>query len=195
MTARIPPAVRVQVGNLFDETAEDLFQYACTLPNVDRAHAEDLAQMAFYAAALRWNELTVRDLEGRRKWLFTVVKNKAIDTWRKSQRQRPCGDVARSGDPTPEPFNQAMCRIVLRKCWLAIERMPPTRHKVAFLSWNEGWSTREIADWLAIAPATVRGHLKVARDQLVEQVGAEVPFLDDSEDGDIGNGLGGEATS
>ena len=55
------------------------------------------------------------------------------------------------------------------------------RQKVAFLRWNEDWSAAEIAGWLGIAQATVRGHLKEARDELIIQVGAQVPFIGDPE--------------
>ncbi|MES9536664.1 sigma-70 family RNA polymerase sigma factor [Actinomadura sp. NPDC000600] len=196
MTVPIPPEVADQVGELYVETASDLLGYARTLPQVDRAHAEDLVHMAFQEAALCWRKLAGRDLEGRRRWLFTVLRNKAIDEWRKNRRQHPSADLAGFGRPAAEPFNQVLSALALQRCWLAIEQMPPMRQKVAFLRWSEEWSTGEIAEWLGIAPASVRGHLKVARDGLVEQVGSDIPFLDDPEDiDDSGDDLGKEAAS
>lgn len=50
-----------------------------------------------------------QDLEGRRR-LFTVLRNKAIDEWRKNRRQRPSADLSKSGHPAAEPFNQAWPR-------------------------------------------------------------------------------------
>ncbi|REF00793.1 RNA polymerase sigma factor [Thermomonospora umbrina] len=192
MTARIPPEHADEVGKLYLQVAPALFGYACTLPQVDRARAEDLVQMAFQEAAVCWVRLAALDVEGRRRWLFTVLRNKAIDEWRRNGRVRPHADpAAYGGHPAAEPFTQVLSALVLQRCWSAIERMPPIRQRVAFLRWNEEWSTAEIADWLGIASATVRGHLKVARDELVVQVGSAVPFLNDPED--TGDELGEEA--
>ncbi|WP_433462657.1 RNA polymerase sigma factor [Spirillospora sp. CA-128828] len=195
MTGAIPPEHADEVGKLYVQTAQALFGYACTLPQVDPARAEDLVQVAFQEAAVCWDKLAALDAERRRQWLFRVVRNKAIDEWRRNRRVQPDADPAEHGHPAAEPFSQVLSTLALRKCWSAIERMPTTRQRVAFLRWNEEWSTREIADWLGVASATVRWHLKIARDELVEQVGSAVPFLDGPEDAcDSENDLGEEAS-
>lgn len=195
MTARIPPEHADEVGKLYAHTASALFGYARTLPQVDSARAEDLVQVAFQEAAVCWHKLAVLDAGRRRQWLFRVVRNKAIDEWRRNRRVQPDADPAEYGRPAAEPLTQVLSTLALQNCWSAIERMPPTRQRVAFLRWNEEWSTREIADWLGVASATVRWHLKIARDELVEQVGSAVPFLDDPGDtGDADDDLG-EAVS
>lgn len=192
MSPRIPPEIAAQVGELFDLTAADLFVFARTLPNVDRMYAEDLVQTTFHEAALSWEQIATRDLEGRRKWLFSVLRNKAIDTWRRNKRQQPEADPPERADPTAVPGNQALGRIALLKCWSAITQMPATRREVAYLRWYREWTTSEIAECMGIAPTTVRGHVKMARDELFAQVGAEVPFLDDAEDDESGPDLGWE---
>ena len=60
-------------------------------------------------------------------------------------------------------------------------RDAPVRQKIAFLRWNEEWTSGEIATWLGIAQATVRGHLRDARKDLRSQAGADVPFISDPE--------------
>jgi RNA polymerase sigma-70 factor (ECF subfamily) len=195
VTARIPPEHADEVGKLYARTAPALFGYARTLPQVGPARAEDLVQVAFQEAAVCWDKLAALDGERRRQWLFAVVRNKAIDEWRRDRRVQAEADPADYARPAPEPVAQVLSTLALQKCWAAIERMPPTRQRVAFLRWNEEWSTREIADWLGVASATVRWHLKIARDELVEQAGSAVPFLDGPDDtGDGGNGLGEEAS-
>ena len=81
-------------------------------------------------------------------------------------------------DPT---VDHALSSTALTKCWAVIQGMPPVRQKVAYLRWSEDRSSAEIADLLGISPNTVRGHLKVARDELMVQVGADVPFISDPE--------------
>ena len=187
----IPPEHAEEVGKLYVQAAPELFGYACTLPQVDPTRAEDLVQVAFQEAAVCWDKLGALDTERRRQWLFTVVRNKAIDEWRRNRCVEPGADPPERSRSAAEPCTQVLSTLALRNCWSAIERMPPTRQRVAFLRWNEEWSTREIADWLGIAPATVRWHLKSARDELIEQVGPAVPFLDDPGDTcDGGDGLG-----
>lgn len=193
MSPRIPPEIAAEVGELFDQTAADLFVFARTLlRDVDRGYAEDLVQTTFQEAALSWEQLATRDHEGRRRWLFTVLRNKAIDSWRRNKRQQPWADPPDRADPAAAPGHQALCRIALLKCWAAIAQMPATRREVARLRWYREWKTQEIADHIGIAQTTVRGHLKAARDELVTQFGAEVPFLDIAEDDASGADLGRE---
>jgi RNA polymerase sigma factor (sigma-70 family) len=163
------------------DAAPALFSYACTLPGVDRPTAEDLVQETFHNAALSWDKLAGRDLVGRRQWLFKAVRNKAIDHWRRNGRCEPRPEVVEAPIAVPDTAYRVLCATALARCWSVVEGMPPMRQKVAFLRWNEDWSAAEIAGWLGIAQATVRGHLKEARDELAIQVGAQVPFIGDPE--------------
>lgn len=60
--------------------------------------------------------------------------------------------------------------------------MPQVRQRVAFLKWGEEWSSAEIADLLGISQSTVRAHLKLARDELAEELGSEVSITDTGDD-------------
>lgn len=178
------------VERLFRAEAAGLFRYACTLPAVSRSDAEDLVQVSFEAAALEWEAcLCGLDEESRRRWLYRVLRNKAIDQWR--------GFVSRwlsleSIDAVPvvpqETHHDALCSIVLARCWARIAMMPATRQQVAFLKWGEDWSSASIADLLGITQSTVRVHLKLARDELAAEIGPEVPFTDAGDCTDEGAG-------
>jgi RNA polymerase sigma factor (sigma-70 family) len=178
VSRRISPEVAAEIERLYLDVAPALLSYACTLPQVDRPGAEDLVQEAFKAAALSWDKIAGRDLQGRRQWLFRVVRNKTVDQWRKDGRCEPCSDLVELRSPPGEDTtHRILCATALERCWSVIQWMPPMRQKVAFLRWGEDWSAGEIAEWLGITQATVRGHLKEARDELIIQVGAEVPFI------------------
>jgi len=60
--------------------------------------------------------------------------------------------------------------------------MPEMRQRVAFLKWGEEWSSAEIAEVLGITQSTVRAHLKLARDELAEEIGPEITFEDTADD-------------
>lgn len=174
------------IERLFRETALELFEVALALTHGNSIHADDLVQETFVAAAQCWDaKLAGRDAPAHRRWLFRVVRNKAIDAWRRDQRVqfRTNADLADiSGGSVANTDHVALCSAAATRCWLLIERMPPTRYQVAVLHWGQEWSTAEIAAHLKITQATVRGHLKLARDELVSKVGADVPIINDAED-------------
>jgi RNA polymerase sigma-70 factor, ECF subfamily len=181
VTGQLREEDAADISRMFRETSADLYAYACTLPGIDRHRADDLVQEAFKAAAVAWDSLARRDREGRRRWLFKVLRNKAIDQWRKEKNATAIPDPPEprpSGDATAD---RVLSATALAKCWVAVQGMPPVRQQVAFLRWGEDWTSAEIASWLSISQDTVRGHLRVARRELIAQVGADVPFISDPE--------------
>jgi RNA polymerase sigma-70 factor, ECF subfamily len=186
MSGRISREVATEVERLFMDASSALVSFACTLPGIGRPAAEDLVQEAFQDAALSWDKLACRDPEGRQQWLFRAVRNKAIDQWRKNGRCEFSSDLVEPPCAVEDTAHRFLCTAALERCWSVVQEMPPMRQKVAFLRWNEDWPAAEIADWLGIAQSTVRGHLKKARDELIIQVGAEVPFIDNPETGEGG---------
>ncbi|WUI03935.1 RNA polymerase sigma factor [Spirillospora sp. NBC_00431] len=175
------------VAAFFEAEAGALFKYALTIPHVRRADAEDLVQASFQDAALIWEgKLSCWTVEQRRKWLFRVLRNKAIDRWRKDERLCFTADLVEGPTmPAQDTSHHALSKIALRRCWSVIKKMPPVQQRVAFLRWGEDWKPKEIAERLGISQDTVRSHLKRARDALAVQVGPQVPFIDsdDAEEG------------
>jgi RNA polymerase sigma-70 factor (ECF subfamily) len=141
-------------------------------------------QVTFHAAAVEW-ERTLSSLndDSRRKWLHRVLRNKAIDQWRATtSRQLPLEQLERTTGPREETFRNALSSIILQRCWERIANMPPARQRVAFLVWGEEWTCAEIAGVLGVSPSTVRAHLKLARDELADVIGPDVPFADSDDD-------------
>jgi RNA polymerase sigma-70 factor (ECF subfamily) len=171
-----------EVQELYVQEARDLYRYACSLPLAGGCRPEDLVQTTFHEAILGWEKVSQYALDERRKWLRRVLKNKAIDDWRKNCAVDLTGAVPEPGPQPAGPSELAELSIALENCWTEIKQMPPVRQKVAFLVWNEFWTTERIADHLGVAPSTVRGHLREARRQLRSSVGHLVPFFDEEED-------------
>jgi RNA polymerase sigma-70 factor (ECF subfamily) len=177
MPRRIPEQTAEEVGALFTKVVHDLHRYAMTLVQGDHAAAEDLVQEAFHDVALAWP--TLRDCEHghQRAWLFTVTRNKAIRRWKAGTRVEVGTErLERQGKVTAaeDTWHKTICALTLDECRKVLERMPPTRSRVAYLRWYEQWSTREIADLLGIARSTVRVHLKTARDELAVVLGSDM---------------------
>lgn len=115
---RIPPEVWDEVGGLYRAEAARLLGYACTVPGVSRSDADDLVQMTFQDAAIAWErQLSLLDHEARRRWLFRVLRNKAIDQWRAFGSRLVLSD--RVDDLTgcrEDPYSRAADSAVLRSC-------------------------------------------------------------------------------
>lgn len=176
------------MAGLFRAEAAGLFGYARTLPNISCSDAEDLVQVTFQAAAMDWERrLCCLDQESRRKWLYRVLRNKAIDQWRiGGSRRLSAQQIESTPGLQQETYHSALCSIVLQRCWDRIGKMPQVRQRVAFLKWGEEWSSVEIGELLGISQSTVRAHLKLARDDLAEEIGPETPFADSGDDMDEG---------
>jgi len=183
MTSGISRQTAAAVDALFRSEAGELFAFTVAkLTQGNRDKADDLVQLTFQAAAMNWDELRRRDHAGRRRWLYRVIRNKAVDQWRATTRLVPIDDLAERQAPhVPGADQQALSAVALRAAWAVIQAMPPDRARVVYLRWQEEWSTNEIAAWLGIEPSTVRGHVKRARDELMIAVRPQVPFDEDPE--------------
>jgi RNA polymerase sigma-70 factor, ECF subfamily len=166
---------------LYRATAPSLFIRARLLSQGDRQQAEDLVHDAFVAALRSWDKVGSLRPEGQQRWLFAVLVNKAVDTWRGIGRI----DVTDTFDGLDRPgtadetYTRAACAIAWQRAFEIIQQMPPARHHVVCLRWIAGWSAAEISIELGIQQTTVRVHLKNARDTLITAIGPDVPFLDE----------------
>ncbi|MFJ6671801.1 RNA polymerase sigma factor [Actinosynnema sp. NPDC091369] len=177
----LPEGESRRIADLYLREAGDLFRYGRSLPGTSAEDAKDLVQTAFQELVRAWAEVGGRAPVEHRRWLRRVLKNKAIDDWRKTR-------AVDTTAPLPEPVvrsadlsDRVGWSIALARCWAAIERMPLMRQRVAFLVWREGWPTAEVADHLSISVSTVRGHLWEARRRLRADLGHLVTFIEDEE--------------
>jgi DNA-directed RNA polymerase specialized sigma24 family protein len=117
MGSRISRETAEAVGGLFRAEAAGLSGYARTLPNVSRSDAEDLVQVTFQTAAIEWERrLYSLDPESRRRWLYRVLRNKAIDQWRTcGSRLLPSELVESTPGLRQETCRSALSSIVLRR--------------------------------------------------------------------------------
>jgi RNA polymerase sigma-70 factor (ECF subfamily) len=167
---RLTKEQRDDLLELFTRVSPDLARYAWTLRRPVGCEPDDLVQITFQEAARAWHTLGQRPPEDRRKWLYTVLRNKAVDEWRKTRRVDPTPDDPRPGLP-PDPAEVAEQSLALARCWAHIGGMSAKRQQIAFLAWQMEWRTPEIAAYLGIAQSTVRGHLHVVRQRLRADLG------------------------
>ncbi|MFF2078399.1 RNA polymerase sigma factor [Kitasatospora sp. NPDC058162] len=174
---RIPADVAEAVTALYRATYRDVLLFATVLTGQAESGA-DLVQQAYQAAALRWDELDSRPLDGRIAWLKTVCRNKYVDGVRRDTAFGKLRiDVCEFYTTAPhDPADVTVARAALERCWAAIKAMPPAQRAVAVLAWREGLDPAEIATSLGLSPATVRVQLHRARLRLSREIGDHLPF-------------------
>src|SRR5699024_7277416 len=130
--------------------------------------AEDAANDAVLAALRQWNETGVPKKPGA--WLTAVAKRRAIDTWRKSERQvQHVGHLARQLDTHYGVEWQPVDDDVLKLVFIACHPVLSTESQVAFtLRVVGGLSTTEIARLLLASVSAVQARITRAKRTLGE---------------------------
>jgi RNA polymerase sigma-70 factor, ECF subfamily len=128
-----------------------------------REVAEEITSEAFIALFRALDEIESDRLPG---WLFTAVRNRAIDFWRRSALERRY-----HGGLDPEPTAAVPSRI---QEWLdAVPALKPVHRACLILRYVHGLERAAIAARLGLTGNQVKGHLQYAhqllRKELTEQ--------------------------
>jgi RNA polymerase sigma-70 factor (ECF subfamily) len=128
-----------------------------------REVAEEITSEAFIALFRALDEVESDRLPG---WLFTAVRNRAIDFWRRSALERRY-----HGGLDPEPTAAVPSRI---QEWLdAVPALKPVHRACLILRYVHGLERTGIAARLGLTENQVKGHLQYAhqllRKELTEQ--------------------------
>lgn len=127
-----------------------------------RVLAEDLTSEAFIALREHRDRVTPDQLPA---WLFTVVRNRAVDYWRhRAVEQRHAAGAA-------APERAAKLEDPLE--WLlAVKTLKPVHRLCLLLRYGHDLSLPEIAEQLGQSETQVKGHLQYGR-QLLRRALAE----------------------
>lgn len=127
--------------------------------------AEELTADAFLELYRQFDRIEVERLPG---WLLTVVRNRAIDYWRRQQTERL---LVQDAPPSPIPGDPRPSRDHL----FAHPALKPIHRVCLVLRYQHGLSRDEIARRMGLTDTQVRGHLQYAltllRKHLVAQTG------------------------
>jgi RNA polymerase sigma-70 factor, ECF subfamily len=172
-----PQDDRERFQALAEEHLNGLFGAALRLTR-NRTRAEDLLQETFLRA---WRSFrTFQPGTNARAWLYKILMNAYIDSYRKTTREpevvdhedvdefylytkvQESEDFRRAGDPEEEVLSRLMDADVKG----ALDSLPESFRQVVILSDIEGFSYQEIADILSIPIGTVMSRLHRGRRQL-----------------------------
>ncbi len=122
-----------------------------------RALAEDLTSDAFLA--LQRNLASV-ELGQLPSWLFRVVKNRAIDHWRREKVERRYAELR---EAEPEPVVEDDPPLAVPASLLASRSLKPVHRLCLTLRYLQGMTRSEIAHRLGLSETQVTGHIQYAR--------------------------------
>jgi RNA polymerase sigma factor (sigma-70 family) len=153
-----PPASHVYKTEEFEELyrkhLDSVFRYACH--SVGRREiAEEITGDAFLALYHNRDKIRSEELPA---WLLTVVKNRAIDYWRRQAVERRY---------VAEATNVVTTAVWLEEGLLFESKVLKPLHRMCLiLRYAHGMSREEIAQYTGLSTDSVKGYLQYARHLL-----------------------------
>lgn len=150
----------------FRDTSRRAFVYALQLAG-NRDDAMDLVQEAYLRLHARWAECAAP--EKAAAWLYTIIRNLAIDHLRRRARRAEAeldSSVLASVQEGPEADAARSERA--RRLWAAIASLPPEQREILLLRDWHGLNYSEIAELLGLSLGTVSSRLHHARQKVRE---------------------------
>ncbi len=99
-------------------------------------------------------------------WLLSLVRYRALDIARRTQRETPVADIAEQIDEDPDPLARLQTAAEaseLHRCLMTLE---PERRKLVSLAFVEGLTHSELADRLSLPLGTVKSWIRRALGSL-----------------------------
>jgi RNA polymerase sigma-70 factor (ECF subfamily) len=137
----------------------------------DMGRAEDLTQEAFAAAHRSW--LTVGRYDDPGAWVRRVVANKAISL----RRRRSAESRALTRYGSRRVLTESASDIDDDAVWSAVRALPRRQAQVVALTFLDQLDAAEVGRVLHCGEATVKTHLRRAKETLAQRLG-----LDQQED-------------
>ncbi len=144
------------------ELLQDGFRFALSLTH-NKAEAEDLVQES-------WLKLYEREgkIEGR-TLLFTVIRNRFIDVWRKKKKitMVEYGSIPEQIAPEADPTD----RMLLERVHEALDDLSPKEREVLYLQCMEEYTASEISELTGHPRGTVLSLISRGRKKLKTLLG------------------------
>ncbi|MDQ3048723.1 MAG: RNA polymerase sigma factor [Bacteroidota bacterium] len=144
------------------------FAYSLTMSSEE---AQDLVQET-YLKALKYRE-KFADATNLRAWLYTIMKNTFINTYRRSVKTRQI--ITQTEDlsyvkPAAGSYGPGAESLMnVKYITNAIEALDED-YKIPFVRYNDGYKYKEIADELNLPIGTVKSRIFLARKRLMDQL-------------------------
>jgi len=152
----------------YDRHAGLAFSLATRILN-DRDLAADATQEAF-AGLWRGRARYDPARSAGRAWLLRMVRNRALDVWRREHGQRvdlPGDDGWLALEPASDCVEQeVLANDERHQLDALLSKLPPTQRRVIELAYFRGLTHTEIAQQLGLPLGTARGRMRLGLDKL-----------------------------
>ena len=153
------------------ESGDSLLRLA-TLLTSDKGLGEDVYQETLHRLAARWSRV-----DNPRAFCRRVMHNIVIDQGRMRRRQVPEVRLAEGHDDSDLRTADSTAAVELRPAlFSALRTLTPHQREIVVLRYFDDRSENEVAEFLGVAPGTVRSTLSRAVAQLREQPGLSALF-------------------
>jgi RNA polymerase sigma-70 factor (sigma-E family) len=153
------------------ESGDSLLRLA-TLLTSDKGLGEDVYQETLHRLAARWTRV-----DNPRAFCRRVIHNIVIDQGRLRQRQVPEVRLAEGHDDRDPRSADSASAVELRPAlFTALRTLTPHQRAIVVLRYFDDRSESEVAEFLGVAPGTVRSTLSRAVAHLREQPGLSALF-------------------
>lgn len=126
----------------------------------DAGLSEEITQDAFVRTLMRWRRLRLYDRPGA--WVRRVAIRDAVRAVQRRSRQELVEGLERTAVVPPSDDDELAA---------AVDALPPQQRAAVALYYLEDRPTAEVAELLSCSEATVRSHLRRARQRLDELLG------------------------
>lgn len=150
------------IDSLYETHEKELFRFARSLARKEE-EAEDLVQETFLKALVHLYTLANLPSYQQRAWLFKVLRNLYFDRYRKRRFEQPLG-------PDEEPNHADRDDFLWVDMKDLLETLPHSLREVVYQRYYLGMSSKQIAEPLGLADATVRDRLRKALQLLKMQL-------------------------
>ena len=152
---------------LYDRHSRAAYSLAYRLTN-GRQPAEDLLQEVFIkvwrsAGGYRAGRGSVRT------WIFSIVRNRAIDQFRSDASRRRTRDEVEASAPTSEPseaFAEIWRNTQQEQMREVLKTLPQKQLRILELAYFSGYTQVEIAESLCLPLGTVKGRMRLGLEKL-----------------------------
>ncbi|MGL1902462.1 MAG: RNA polymerase sigma factor [Fibrobacterales bacterium] len=144
------------------ELLQDGYRFALSLTN-EPAEAEDLVQDSWIKLYEKNGAIESRPL------LFTVIRNKFIDQWRR-KKSVPMVEFDAATEQ-PESCDDMDNQLLLKRVYDALEQISPHEREALYLQCIEEYTAQEISDLTGQPRGTVLSHISRGRKKLLGLLG------------------------
>ncbi len=122
----------------------------------NRQDAEDIVQEVFLALVQRLQDIYFNDEEHLKAWLIRVTINKSINVAKYNARRRTC-----EADNNLHTDDH-----IFGELDYELSKLSDSDRQIVYLHYYEGYSAKEISDFLGLRENTVHKRLSRAREKL-----------------------------